>query len=129
MANITTTNIDLSVVCLETPYTEDETFTAGGAGTTAAGTLLGRITASGKLIVCDDAAVDGSQVAVAVLQYDVVAAGAGDLTIRPVLKGRVRKDKIFYENADPIVPATLDQLRTMGIIAVDVDQLGKFNNS
>lgn len=129
MANITTTNIDLSEVCVDEPFTADETFTAGGAQTYAAGTLLGRITASGKMLACDDAAVDGSEVAVAVLQYEVVAAGAGDITIRPVLKGTVRQDLLSYDNADPIVAATLDQLRTMGIIAINPEQLGQYNNS
>jgi len=129
MANREYENIDLNTVALEEPFTADETFTAAGAGTTAAGTLLGRITASGKLIVCDDAAGDGSEVATAVLQYDVVAAGAGDLPIRPILKGKVNLSKIFYENADPITEATKDQLRTMGILAVDVTSLGEFNNS
>lgn len=131
MANKETLDIDLSVVCIDTPFTQDETLVATGAGTIVAGTVLGRITASGKLTAVVGGAGDGSVVAVSVLQYDVVAAGAGDLPIRPVLKGSVRADKVFLAASPttPLTPAQLDELRTMGILAVAVDQLGQFNNS
>lgn len=130
MANHTYQNIDLSTVCIDTPFTQDEIIVATGAGTIAAGTLLGRVTASGKLLATATGAVDGSETPVSVLQYDIEAAGAGDLPCRPVLKGSVRADKCFLA-ATPstaLTPAQKDALRTMGILAVEVDELGKFNN-
>lgn len=43
------------------------------------GTVLGKITASGKWVPSLNAAADGSQVAAAVLLYDIPAQAAGDV--------------------------------------------------
>ena len=123
MANHTYENINLSKICLETPFTEDRIFTATGAGTTKAGTILQL--AGDKYVVGLAAGTFD-----AVLQYDVVATGAGDLPIRPVLSGKVRADKVFLE-LTPTTALTASQkakLRANDILAVSVDELGKFNN-
>ena len=52
-----------------------ETVTAP-AGTMLRGTLMGKITASGKYIPSLNGAVDGSEVAVAILAEEIVSAGA-----------------------------------------------------
>lgn len=50
---------------------------ASGSGKLTAGTVLGRITASGKLAAYDDTATDGSETAVAVL-FETVDATSAD---------------------------------------------------
>lgn len=54
---------------------------ASGAGVLTAGTLLGKITASGKYQKSLAAAVDGSEVPVAILSEDVDASSADVVTI------------------------------------------------
>jgi hypothetical protein len=130
MSNRTYENIDLSKVCLETPVTDDEVLVMTLDQALTAGTVLGRVTASGKLLPYDSGAADGSQVPMAVLQYDVTATAAGDYPIRPVLGGKVRLDKL-HAAAAPLVALTKaeqDALRTFAIFAIPVDQLGQFNN-
>jgi hypothetical protein len=63
--------------------TEVETI-ASGAGALAVGTVLGRITASGKLVVSESGASDGSQTPVGLLAVPVDASAA-DVTA-PVYK-------------------------------------------
>ena len=101
----------------------DEVLVFAGAGTVLRGTLLGRVTATGKLKPLATAAVDGSQNAVAVLTYDVTAAGAGDVAIRALVKGQVNRNRLIIAldgNGTNITPAILDQLRDYGITPVDV---------
>lgn len=124
-------NIDLSSICLEMPFVQDDIFAAVTDASVAAGTILGRVTSDQKLIPCDIAANDGSQIPVAVMQYGFTPSGAGvEVGVRPVLGGKLRADKIFFAGAPttPLTKIEKDLLRKTGIYAVDVSQLGKFNN-
>ncbi len=56
-------------------YSRDEVTVASGQSL-AAGTVVGRITASGEIAAWDPAATDGSQTAVGILLADVDAASA-----------------------------------------------------
>ncbi len=107
-------------VGFEDPVWQDETFTAAGAGTTPAGTILARSTASGKLILyVKGGSTDGNGVPVAVLSTDLVAAGAGDVFCRPVVKGQVAKTRLVIaadgDNSN-IDKAVQDLLRGIGIL-------------
>ena len=73
-----------------------ETITVA-AGTLEPGTVLGKITASGKYAAHDPAAVDGTETAVAVLWGKVDASG-GDAPAVAVVRGPVivnRHDLVF----------------------------------
>ena len=110
------------------PVYQDETLTAAGAVTWAAGTLLGRVTASGKLTAYASGAADGSEVPIAVLKEEVVFAGAGDKADRPVVSGRVRRGDLVAHGVGAITDAEADALRSMTIIPQNVAQLGEFDN-
>ena len=58
---------------------------ASGAGVVAPMTVLGKITASGKYIVSENTAVDGSEVAVAVNLYRVDATSA-DASVAAIIR-------------------------------------------
>lgn len=107
---------------------EDDTLTATGAITLAAGTLLGRITASGKLREYTSGAVDGSQVPVTVLPHEVVFTAAGDKPIRPIIAGRLRRGKLVAHGVGAITQAEADALRNYGIIAQATTQLAEQDN-
>jgi hypothetical protein len=106
----------------------DETLTATGAGTYAAGTLLGRITASGKLLPWETGAGDGSETPIAILMDETVFAGAGDVGIRALINGQVRQGKLVAHNAGTITVKEIDSLRDYGILVKPVRQLDGYDN-
>lgn len=123
-----TTNKYSNTIAIDGEVSRDEVLVFGGAGTVLRGTILGRVTATGKLKPMATAAVDGSQNCVAVLTYDVVAAGAGDVAIRALVKGQVNRNRLIIAldgSGVNITPAILDQLRNYGITPVDVQQVGQ----
>ena len=122
MANIEITQNDTTGVVIWEPVFSDETLTAAGADTWAAGTLLGRITAS-KLTIYTSGAVDGSETPIAVLRDEVVFAGAGDLPGRPIIAGRVRRELLVADGVGAVNQTEVDQLRDYGIIALSTQQL------
>lgn len=62
-----------------------ETVTVGANSTIAKGTVMGKITASGKYIASLNAASDGSQIAVAVLAEDAVNATGSSADVKVVM--------------------------------------------
>ena len=89
------------------------------AGTLEPGTVLGRITASGKYAAHDPAAVDGTETAAAVL-WGHADASAGDATAVAVVRGPAivnRHDLVFAGTpTDPEIAAAHAALATAGII-------------
>ncbi len=78
------------------------------------GALLGKITASGKLILSLNAAADGSEAAYAILAEDV-DAGAGDVTGVPVYtKGDFNSNAMTFGTGQTEAN-TYDDLREVGI--------------
>lgn len=68
-------------------------------GVLARGTLLGKITATGKHIKCDSAAVDGSQAPVAILAEDVDATSA-DVNATVYLSGAFNQAAVTFGGSD-----------------------------
>lgn len=105
----------------------DELLVFAGAGTVAKGTILGRVTANGRLAPFATGASDGTEVPVAVLTYPVTATGAGNIAVRALVAGTVNKNRLIIHadgNGTNITNAILDKLRDMGIVPVDVALLG-----
>jgi len=78
-------------------YTRETVTLASGAGKLAPGTVLGKITASGKYAAHDPAAGDGTETAVAVLWGKADASG-GDVPAVAVVRGPAivnRHDLVF----------------------------------
>lgn len=100
---------------------ENVTVTVGATTTFAAGSVLGKITASGKYILYDEAAVDGSQTAAAVL-YDNVVNDAGapaDFTAVAIVRdAEVRKDDLQWK-AGVDEAGGITDLAALGVIARD----------
>lgn len=61
----------------------------------ARGAVLGKVTASGKYVLCDKAAVDGSQVPVAILA-EAVDATAADVNAEVYLSGAFNEGKLVF---------------------------------
>ena len=108
------------------------TFTAAGANTYPAALLLGRITATGKMIPYAPAAVDGSEVPTAVLLKELVTTGAGDTTLYVMTAGRTREAETrVWDGGTPIAltDAERDALRAAGIEVVKSTSMGFHDNS
>lgn len=131
MANIEKTNQSPFKYLLRGDRFEAAVFTAGGANTYPAGLVLGRITATGKLIPYASGAVDGSEVPSAVLHEEIVATGGGDHSTRVLIVGETREGDTKVWNAGTPIAMTgaeRDLLRAAGVAAVTVAQLGEFDN-
>jgi hypothetical protein len=110
---------------------------SGGILSFLPGTLMGRITATGKLVPVASAAADGSQIPVGVLKTSVVDLGiAGESTVNICIAGDVVESKVILDGADTMETA-IDSRRikdriagdTMGIKLVDSFELTGVDNA
>lgn len=132
MSNIEiTTNKTRGVVLFE-PVFKDETVTAAGADTFAAGTILARDSGSLKLVLfVKGGATNENGIPKAVLTQDLVFAGAGDLPARPMVGGQVRTGDLIIDadgDASNVDAAVLDELRDYGIVGLSTTQLAELDN-
>ena len=126
------TNVDQGSVIVDRETFEDETFTAAAAKTYPAGTILARDTATNKMVVYEKGGTtNGNGIPRAILPSDVVATGAGDLGVRPLMGGRVKTSRLVIDadgdasNVDAVVK---DLLQDVGIFALDADDLSVLDN-
>lgn len=91
----------LSFVIYETPHLSRETVTieggSGGAGVVEAGTVLGKITASGKYVPSPATGSDGSQVAKAINAYRVDATGDDVQAVVIAREAAVNGNMLVYD--------------------------------
>lgn len=90
---------------------------ATAAGALAAGTVLGRITASGKLVPAAIGAGDGSETPVAILVEAVDATG-GDVVAPVYLAGEFNLDWLVYDATFNTEALKLDAFGASGSIVV-----------
>ena len=130
MANIEITNNKTNGITVWEPSYQDETFTAAGADTFVAGTVLGRVTASGNLAPYSGATnlPVGTNVPIAVLRNEIVTTGAGDTPIRAMISGKVRSDDLVHHGTGALTQAELDLLKDQMIIGVETEQLTSQDN-
>lgn len=77
------------------------------------GTVLGKITASGKVVAVDNAAADGSQTPYAILAEDADATSA-DVVTTAYLKGSFNEDALTFGGDDTAADHRV-ALRDLGI--------------
>lgn len=84
------------------------------------GTILGKVTASGKFVILAPGASDGSQTAVAVLCFDVSVPATGDLVAPAITRDAIVSDTqvVFPGGASsPQKVTAITNLALVGIIA------------
>lgn len=74
---------------------EYESFTLSAGTAYKRGTVLGQITATGKLLTSLSGAADGSQIPMAVLCEDVDATG-GDINFKVLVHGKVNPEALIF---------------------------------
>lgn len=94
-------------------------YTIKGGQRLLAGSVLGRITATGKLVLAEAAAGDGSQTPMAVLPYNLntydADGNAKDMTSQVVVKGHLNETALVFGTGLTIA-STRDTLRAAGIL-------------
>jgi hypothetical protein len=95
-----------------------------GAKTYAVGSVLGKVTATGKYKLVEATAVDGSQNAVAVVAEDKAVAAATDTVVLAAVRGLVTVGKgglIVGASVDTVLElaAVYASLATVGIVVQD----------
>ncbi len=134
MSNITITNNDLGSVLLEGGAFDfrDDTLTFTGADTYVAGTILARDSVSLKLIAfVKGGSTNENGIPKTVLTYDVVATGAGDVSVSALNSGTVRKERLVVDavgDDSTVDAAVIDQLRDYSIKVQDVQELNQLDN-
>lgn len=132
MANSTITNVDLGSVILKDGEFRDDLLTFAGAGTVVEGTILARDSVSLKLVPFVKGGVTNENgIPKAVLTYDVTAAGAGDESIRDMVSGSVRAERLIIDadgDGSNVDAAVLDQLRDYSLVSIDVQELNILDN-
>ncbi len=132
MADPIITNVDIGNILVRNIEIRDDILTFAGAGTILEGTILARDSVSEKLVpFVKGGATNENGIPKVVISYDVTATGAGDITVRVVVAGTLRKQRLVIDadgddsNIDSVV---IDQLRDYANIAIDVQELGILDN-
>lgn len=99
------------------------TLTVGGAGTYAKGLVLARSTATQKWVPFVSGGASGAGTPSAILVEEVVASGAGDITVSAVVEGVIYKDKLVAGST--LTNVELDMLRSFGIMAVASEDISE----
>jgi hypothetical protein len=128
MTNLVITNRSTAGIVIFGATFENETLTATGAATWPAGAVLGRVTASGKLVRFAPAASDGSEVPLAVLTVPVEFTAAGDRAERPAISGQVRREDLVDAAGTALTQAAIDELRGFTLVALGTYQTSILDN-
>jgi hypothetical protein len=130
--NMKVENVNIGSVILGEPQHRDYalTFAAGPVAPATevvmpSGTIVKQV--GGKLLPF----VVGDTDPVAVLTYDASATAAGDVQVRAMVGGRVRKELLIIAadgDATNVDNAVIDHLRSYGILAIDVNELNIEDN-
>jgi len=132
MANLEIVNVDTGSVILRDAVHSDGLLTFAGADTFVAGTIIARDSVSLKYVVfVKGGSTNENGIPKALLTSDISAAGAGDVAIRAMITGFLRKERLVIDadGDDTNVDATVrDQLRTYGLVALDVQELNILDN-
>lgn len=126
------TNNDLGGPVLQEADFRDELITFAGADTLLEGTILARDSVSLKLVIfVKGGATNENGIPKAILTYEVVAAGAGDVPVRAGISGKYVKERLVIDaDADDsnIDAAVIDQLRNYSLVPIDVQELNILDN-
>lgn len=133
MANPVKTTVDVGSVQIRDIEISDDSFlTFPGAATYLEGSLLAVDSVSLKYVpFVKGGSTNQNGIPKAVLPYSVTSPGAGDQTVRVIVSGVVKKQRLIIiadGNDSNIDRAVLDQLRDYGIQPLSVQDLAALDN-
>lgn len=133
MSNIAVQNIDLgSVIFQNAEFGVDKALTFTGAATVKEGTILALDSVSKKWVpFVKGGVVNENGIPKAVITYEVVATGAGDIVVIPMIGGTVVIERLVIAadgDATNVDQDVRDQLRVYSILSVSVEELNILDN-
>ena len=131
MGNMTTTFYDTGGIVIGDPIYEDGLLSFAGADTFAEGTILSTVGVDANTrywIPADPTASDGSEILMGILTIESARTGAGQNSVRVLVGGKVRLDKLLFDNAEAVTEYTVDDLRDFGINALEVGETNILDN-
>lgn len=106
-----------------------------GTTTLVAGTLMGRVTASGKVVPLNSVATDGSQFPVGILADDFILVDEGaDVSVPFCIYGDVNAANVIFfggDTFDTVVDGRLlrDLIHVAGIRLIDSTEMTAYDNN
>lgn len=131
------TDYDRSKIFIFNNYFESATYTnsTGSEKTLAAGTVLGKIAATGLVVPLDPAGVDGSQYPCGILTQDVTVANGASATVNYGISGDVNENAVVLDGGEALtdvieLKTIADRIKsdTMGIRLVATLDHTNFDN-
>ena len=104
------------------------TITEGAADFVAADFATMTVAADGDVVIFAVDGIGGAQDPIMVLTYEIVATGAEDVAARPMVSGRVVRERLVIDAGGTVTDAIVDQLRDYGIVAESVTELSILDN-
>jgi len=86
------------------------------------------VAALNKWVIFNPAGVGGAEEPRGILTIAASAAGAGDVSVRPLIKGKVRTEKLVIDGGASVTDEIKNQLRKYSIFCIDVDELNVLDN-
>jgi hypothetical protein len=86
------------------------------------------VAVDGDYVIFDVDGVGGAQVPVAILTVEEVQTGAVDVQFRPLISGKVRREKLVIDGGDTVTDTIIEQLRDFTIIGKSVEELNIQDN-
>ena len=125
MPNITITNNDLGGVVLSDASFRDELLDNFAPKTFSEGTILARSASTGNLVPFETD--NDVNTPCAILTYEITRDN-GPISMRAMIAGKVRKERLVIDDGSTIDNIILDQLREYGLVAIDVQELNFLDN-
>ncbi len=86
------------------------------------------VVADGDWVIFAVNGIGGAQKPLGILTIEAVAAGTEDQGFRPLISGKVRKEKLVIDAGGTVTDVIVDQLRDIGILVISVDELNILDN-
>ena len=131
MADPTITNVDVGQIAIAVSDFEHHLWTAGAADTLVAGTIMARLTSTGKWGIYDPGGSLGLEIARGVLTYEATAAAGGDVPVSVLVRGTVNQTRLIIDadgDDSNVDEAVIDDLNDHGILAKPVLQIAQLDN-
>lgn len=132
MADPIITNVNVGNVIIGAVNNADGLLTFAGANTVIAGTILAVDSVSLKYVpFVKGGATNENGIPKAVISYAVTSAGAGDVTVRPIISGEVQTERLVIDadgDASNVDLAVTDGLRDFSIVAISATELNIQDN-
>lgn len=125
--NQMTTNYDVSKFALGNNTFIKANYTDSGSGSTLAqGTIMGRVASTGKVVVLNPSATDGSQYPVGVVVETITVAASATVELTLVNRGLIDSSKLIFVGGDQAYSTQTDKYTITAVLFGDAGNSLKY---